>query len=555
MTARSTTKAGYAAVEVLARAGVRRFYTVPGESFLEVLDAVEQHPGLSLVSTRHESGAAFMAEADAKLTGTPAVAMATRGVGASNLAIGVHTARQDSTPMVVLLGQVETTFLGREAFQEIDLAAFYAPITKWAATVYQADRVAELVERGLRIATSGRPGPVMLALPADLLGMNVPVAPDTGVTSQTQTAPGPEEVRFISRRLEEARRPVIIAGEGSRHARDELVAFAEAFNVGVYAAFRRQDVFPNDHPLYLGHLTLATPPDTLRALEEADLVLVMGCRLDEVTTQSYELPRADQAVIQVDVDPEEVGAVVPVERGVVADPRSTLSAFIAQGSSPGPARDWTAAHRAYLESSSIPADRTASGIDPARVVAALGELLPEDALLANDAGNFAGFLHRYWRYNHPRTQLAPANGAMGYGVPAAVAAKLAAPNRRVVACCGDGGFLMTGQELETAVRCGAPILVVVFRNGMHGTIAMHQARELGRTAGTDIGEVDLASYARSLGADGYTVHDTDDLTPTLERALASDTVALVDVVTDPDLISPSVRLSEFAGGVGTEPGE
>jgi acetolactate synthase I/II/III large subunit len=270
-----------------------------------------------------------------------------------------------------------------------------------------------------------------------------------------------------------------------------------------------------------------------------------------VTTQRYELPRKDQAVIQVDVDPGQVGAVVPVERGLVADPHDTLSALVAQAPSPVPARDWAGGHRAYLESSSIPESRSTGGIDPAEVIAALREVLPEDALLANDAGNFAGFLHRYWRYDHPRTQLAPANGAMGYGVPAAVAAKLAAPDRCVVACCGDGGFLMTGQELETAARYGAPILVVVFRNGMHGTIAMHQARELGRTAGTGIGEVDLASYARSLGGTGYAVRDTDDLVPTLERALASETVALVDVVTDPDLISPSARLSELADGIGT----
>jgi acetolactate synthase-1/2/3 large subunit len=551
MTARSTIDAGSVAVEVLARAGIRRFYTVPGESFLEVLDAVEQHPELSLVSTRHESGAAFMAEADAKFTGAPAVAMATRGVGASNLAIGVHTARQDSTPMLVVLGHIETTFLGREAFQEIDLAAFYAPITKWAATVHRADRVAEFVERGVRIATTGRPGPVMLALPADLLGEEVPDRPGTGVTPPPRPAPGPEKVRSLARRLSEARRPVVIAGGGAGHARAELLAFAEAYNVGLYAAFRRQDVFPNEHPLYLGHLTLATPPDTLKALEEADVALVVGCRLDEVTTQSYELPRRDQAVIQVDVDPGEIGATIPVEHGLVADARDALSALVAHGPSPRPLRDWSTAHSAYLDSSSIPAPRTANGIDPATVVAALQEVLPEDTVMTNDAGNFATFLHRYWRYNHPRTQLAPANGAMGYGVPAAIAAKLAAPERRVVAVAGDGGFLMTGQELETAVRCGAQITVVVFRNGMHGTIAMHQARDLGRTAGTDIGEVDLASYARSLGADGYTVRASDDLAPALEEALASDTVALVDVVTDPDLISPSARLSELAGGVGT----
>ena len=555
MTARITKGAGSVAVEALAGAGVRRFYTVPGESFLEILDAVEQHPELSLVSTRHESGAAFMAEADAKLTGVPAVAMATRGVGASNLAIGVHTARQDSTPMLVLLGHVETTFLGREAFQEVDLAAFYAPITKWAATVHRADRLVEFVDRGLRIATSGRPGPVMLALPADLLGEDVPDYQDRDMPSPPRPGAGPEEVRFVARRLSEARRPVVIAGGGAGHARAELVTFAETFNVGVYAAFRRQDIFPNEHPLYLGHLTLATPPDIVRALEEADLVLVLGSRLDEVTTQSYEVPRRDQSVIQIDVDPGEIGAAVPVERGVLADPRDALSALFAQAPTPRPARDWTAAHQAYLDSSSIPDARAADGIDPAQVVAALREVLPEDAVLANDAGNFAAFLHRYWRYNHSRTQLAPANGAMGYGVPAAVAAKLAAPDRCVVAVVGDGGFLMTGQELETAVRYQAQTTVVVFRNGMHGTIAMHQARDLGRTAGTEIGEVDLASFARSLGADGYTVRDTEDLVPMLESALASETVALVDVVTDPDLISPSARLSELAGGVGTSRAE
>jgi acetolactate synthase I/II/III large subunit len=548
MTVDSTRGAGSIVVEVLAQAGVRRFYTVPGESFLEVLDAVEQHPALSLVSTRHESGASFMAEADAKLTGVPAVAMATRGVGASNLAIGVHTAMQDSTPMVVLLGHVERHFLGREAFQEVDLAAFYAPITKWSATVHSADRLREFVERGLRIATSGRPGPVMLALPADVLGEDVPAPEDRAEAPPPRPVPNPEEVRRVARRIDEARRPVIIAGGGAGHAREELISFAEAYGTGVYAAFRRQDVFPNEHPLYLGHLTLGTPPETLRALEEADLVFVAGSRLDEVTTQTYKLPHAKQAVIQVDIDPGEVGAAVSVESGIVADVKTALSALVAQAPSTQPARDWTAAHQAYLDSSSIPArSRTEDGIDPAQVIAALREVLPEEAVLTNDAGNFSGFLHRYWRYNHPKTQLAAANGAMGYGVPAAVAAKLAAPDRCVVACCGDGGFLMSGQEIETAVRYGAQILVVVFRNGMHGTIAMHQARELGRTAGTEIGDVDLAAYARSLRATGHTVRDPGDLVPAFEEALDSESVALVDVITDPDIISPTARLSELAG--------
>jgi len=540
-------KAGYVATEVMARAGVRRLYTVPGESFLEILDAAEEHPGLALISTRHESGAAFMAEADGKLTGRPAVAMATRGVGASNLAIGVHTARQDSTPLLVLLGQVETDFLGREAFQEVDLTAFYAPITKWAATVHRADRLAEFVARGLRIATSGRPGPVMLALPADVLGEQV--ADDTGINVPLppRPAPTPEGLRSVAERLAAARRPVVIAGGGAQGARGALISFAEAWNLGVYAAFRRQDVFPNEHPNYLGHLTLGTTPETLGALETADLVLVVGCRLSEVTTQSYALPRGDQTVIQIDIDPDEVGATVSAEVGIVSDTGTALTALIGQAPTPPPARDWADGHRAYLDSSTIPPDRATEGIDPARVVGAMREALPEDTLLTNDAGNFSIFIHRYWRYGHPSTQLASTNGAMGYGVPAAVAAKLAAPERTVVACCGDGGFLMTGQEVETAVRYGAAITVVVFRNRMHGTIAMHQKRSLGRTAGVEIGEVDLAGYARSLGAEGHTVTDPDELAPALEAAVASETVTLLDVVTDPDIISPSTTLSEIAG--------
>ena len=533
-------------VDLLDEAGVRRCYTVPGESFLEILDEVEQHAGLSLISARHESGAAFMAEAEAKLTGVPAVAMATRGVGASNLAIGVHTARQDSTPMVVLLGQVETPYLGREAFQEVDLPDFYRQITKWSATVHRADRLPEFVAKALRIATIGRPGPVMLALPADILGEEVS-SPERrfGAAFRARPAPTSEDIRELERRVAGAKQPVVIAGGGTRDAREELISFVEAFGLGVYTSFRRQDHFPNDHPNYLGHLTLGTPPATLKALEEADLVLVVGCRLSEVTTQSYTLPRPGQAVIQVDIDPDVVGAVVPVELGVVADTRETLAALVSLAPSSGPERDWDEAHGAYLQSSAIPESRAENGVDPARVVAAMREVLPTDTILTNDAGNFSAFLHRYWRYTHPKTQLAPTSGAMGYGVPAAVAAKTAVPDRQVVAVAGDGGFMMTGQELETAVRYRLNILVVVFKNGMHGTIAMHQMRSMGRTAGTEIGQIDLATYASSLGAQGWSVSDEDDLDEVLRESLEAEGPALVEVVTDPDLITPTSRLSEL----------
>ncbi len=539
-------KAGHLAVDVLARAGVRRFYTVPGESFLEILDAAERHPETSLVSTRHESGASFMAEAEAKVTGGPAVAMATRGVGASNLAIGVHTAMQDSTPMVVLLGQVETDFLDREAFQEVDLPAFYAPITKWATTVHRADRLPELVARAVRVSTSGRPGPVMLALPADILGEKVEDRGSRLSAGRPRSVPHPGDVEGVARRLAAAKRPVVIAGGGARHARDALVRFAEAFGCGVYAAFRRQDVFPNEHPLYLGHLTLAARPEVLEPLGEADLIVVVGSRLGEVTTQTYGLPRADQAVVQVDADPDEVGATVPVEVGIVSDAGAALEAFTRRAPAEAIERDWTAAHAAYLRFSEVPEGRSEAGVDPAEVVGALRRVLPADALLANDAGNFSVFLHRYWRHNHPRTQVAAANGAMGYGVPGAVGAKLASPQSAVVALCGDGGFLMTGQEIETAVRYGVGITVVVFRNGLHGTIAMHQARDTGRTSGSEIGPVDLAGFARSLGAEGFTVTDPEEIEPTLRDAVSHEGVSLVDVATDPDLISPTARLSELA---------
>ena len=540
-------KAGHLAVEVLALAGARRFYTVPGESFLEVLDAVDRHPRTTLVSTRHESGASFMAEADAKIAGTPAVAMATRGVGASNLAIGVHTAMQDSTPMVVLLGHVETDYLDREAFQEVDLAAFYAPITKWATTVHRADRLPELAARAVRVATSGRPGPVMLALPADVLGREVEDPRFESSANSPRSAPHPEDVDGVVRLLRGADRPVVIAGGGAGGAREALVRFAEAFGVGVYAAFRRQDVFPNEHPQFLGHLTLATRPEILKPLEDADVVVVLGSRLDEVTTQTYTLPRGDQAVIQVDTDPGEIGATVPVEHGVVSDLGTALRAFT-EGLPRSVERDWTRAHSTYLAFSEVPASRSEAGIDPAEVVGALKKVLPSDAVLVNDAGNFSVFLHRYWRHNHARTQVAAANGAMGYGVPGAVGSKLAAPGRTVVAVCGDGGFLMSGQELETAVRYGADITAVVFRNGLHGTIAMHQARDVGRTPGSEIGPVDLAGFARSLGAEGHTVTDPGDLDGALREAVDHEGVSLVDVVTDPDLISPTARLSELAPG-------
>ena len=543
-----TSTAAQAVVQVLADAGIRRCYTVPGESFLELADAIDLHEHMELVSTRHENGAGFMAEAEGKLTGVPAVAAATRGPGASNLAVGVHTAYQDSTPMLVFLGQVETDRLGREAFQEVDLTAFYAPITKWSTTVHRADRLAEVTAEAIRVATSGRPGPVSIAVPGDLFGERVPAPVERAGYEPPRPSLSERDRDRLETWLTRAVRPVIVAGGGARGAREELVRVAEHFSAGVYSSWRRQDVFPNDHPLYLGHLGLGSAPSTLEALREADAVLVVGSRLSETTTQGYRLPTPGTRIAQIDTDPHQVGAGTDVWLGAVADAGAALSC-LAESRLPSSYRDWSAARRVWVDSTRPPRaveQHTGPGLHPWSVVEGMRETLPEDALLTNDAGNFAAFLHRGWWYRHPETQLAPTSGAMGYAVPAAVAAKLARPERTVVAVAGDGGATMTGQELETAVRMGAAITVVVFQNGLYGTIAMHQARELGRMAGTRIsGPLDLAGFARSLGARGATVDSREGLDKALAESVTAEVPTLVDVRTDPDVISPSATLSDL----------
>ncbi|RNL86460.1 thiamine pyrophosphate-dependent enzyme [Halostreptopolyspora alba] len=543
--------------DVLAAARVRRCYTVPGESFLELVDTIEQRGDMELVSTRHENGAAFMAEAEAKLTGIPAVAAASRGPGAGNLVVGVHTAMQDSTPMVVFLGQVETEFLGREAFQEVDLTALYSPITKWATTVTRADRLPEMTARALRTATSGRPGPVAIGVPGDLFGQRIPAPTSLPGTVPPRPPLGDEERDRISAWLARAERPVIIVGGGARWAQAELVAVAERFDAGVYTSWRRQDVFPNHHPLYLGHLGLGCPKPVLAALEESDAVLVVGSRLSEITTQTYRLPSgaadaATSTVAQIDIDPAQVGAVTRVWLGAVADARRALAA-LAEAPVATPSRDWSQAHEAWVRTTTPPpevADHPEGPLHPWAVVDAMRQVFPEDTVLVNDAGNFAGFLHLGWWFREPRTQIAATSGAMGSAVPGAVAAKLVEPHRTVVAVAGDGGTLMTGQELETASRLGLPVVVVVFQNGLYGTIAMHQARDLGRTAGVDIsGPLDLASYARGLGARGLTASTPRELDKALSEALeeaeSQSAPILIDVRTDPEIIAPGATMARL----------
>lgn len=532
---------------MLAARGVRRFYTVPGESFLEVLDSVERHPGLHLVSCRHESGAAFMAEAEGKLLGRPAVAMATRAVGAANLAVGVETAWEDSAPLIALCGQVETGSLGRRAFQEVDLPAFFGPISVHAETLLRADRAAEVAARAHWAATTGRPGPAVVALPSDVLGEPCPWdAPQLVPGRMATLHPDGATLDAVAGMLAGANAPVAVLGSGAQQARDAVTSLVERFGLGVYTSFRRQDAFPNSHPQYLGHLTLTTSPEITTALARADVVLALGTRLGDPTTQGYRLPSPAAQVVHVDVEPRTLRAPVSLAWSIACDVAGFASAMIARGGDPVQ-RDWSDAHGRYLRMATPAGGGDGPGVHPGDVLAAMRRRLPADVVLANDAGNFAVFCHRYWSFDHPATQVAPVSGVMGYGVPAAIGASLAQPGRPVVALAGDGGFLMTGQELETAVRLGAPIQVVVFQNGLYGTIAMHQARRFGRVAGAGIGEADLAGFARSLGAEAVTVTSADQLDDAFALASRFDHPRVIAVRTDPDVLTPTVSMSGLMG--------
>ncbi|GAA4991947.1 thiamine pyrophosphate-dependent enzyme [Actinopolymorpha pittospori] len=550
-------------VRLLADAGVRTAYTVPGESFLPLLDAWEAEPRVRLISTRHEAGAAFMAEAEAKLTGRPALALASRGPGAANLSIGVHTAQQDQTPLIAILGQVESEVRGREAFQEVDLASFYAPITTWSREPWRPEEVPALVARAFRDATSARPGPVALSVPADFWSatfegavphvLHPQAGPDVVVANAAEAVVAGAVIAQASQKLATllatARAPVVITGPGERVGRDSLRRASEQLGFGVYAAFRRQDSFDEDHPHFLGHLGLGVPDSILRALRDADVVVVAGTRLDAVTSQNYRYPLPHQHLVMLGT-----GLPVPHHPGrttrLEADPRAVLDGLATQ---PGAMtkRDWVPYHDAAREYAvppdhAAPSGETTKGrVHPASVITGLREVAPDDVILTNDAGNFSAFFHRYWRFRTSHRLLAPCNGAMGYAVPAAVAAKLAAPERSVVALVGDGGILMTGQEIETALRYDAPIVVLAFQNGMYGTIAMHQAATQGRLAGVDIGRLDLAAWARGLGAHGLTIDDPTQIDATLREALRCGRPCVVDVRTDPDVIAPGRRLSEM----------
>ncbi|MBP1806637.1 thiamine pyrophosphate-binding protein [Rubellimicrobium aerolatum] len=527
--------------------GVRRVFSVPGESFLAVLDGLHGS-GIRNVVCRHEGGAAMMAEATAKLTGRPGVCLVTRGPGATNASAGVHVARQDSTPLVLLVGQIERGHRDREAFQEVDLRAMFGPLAKWVAEIDSVERIPEYMARAFAVATAGRPGPVVLGLPEDVLNEEAEV-PDRGGAlrrAEPDLAGAAAEALDV---LRGAERPLVIAGgpHWSEAAAADLARVAEAQGWPVACAFRRQDYMDNRHPHYVGDLNVGVSPRLAQRVREADALLLLGTRLGDISSGGYGLldSRAHgKRIVHVHADPEEPGRVWAPDLAVTAEAPRFLRALAGRPGAGIGAAEWRQAARADYEWWITPQD-TPGAVKQERVIRWLSDNLPEDAILTNGAGNFAAFLHRYFSYKRYGTQLAPTSGSMGYGVPAAIAASLEHPGRVVVCVAGDGDVQMTLNELSTAVQHGAVPIVVVMNNGRYGTIRMHQERTYpGRVSGTDLANPDFAALARAYGGHGEVVHRTEDFAHAFLRAREWGTFAIIECRVDGEALTPSQTLAQ-----------
>lgn len=539
---------GSTVVEAIGRRGIEYAFCVPGESYLGSLDAFHGSGMPTLVAARHEEGAGLMAEAYAKVSGRTGVCLVTRGPGLTHLAIALHTARQDSTPLVAFVGQVPTDVRYREGFQETDIVNFARAIAKDGLEIGRADRAAELVERAFHIAESGRPGPVLVSLPEDIDRQSAD-QPAVRVPRRFPSALSPAAVDAVLALLAQSRRPAIVAGSGVLRAgaTDDLVRLAEALGAPVYAAWRRFDVFPNDHPHYLGGLP-GVPPASLPGLTQADLVLAIGTRLGELTSKGYTVPAIDQRLVHIDDRAEDSGgAWIGADLAMVAGSGEALRALIAAlGAAPyagaGGRRSETQALRAAFEKATSPGAAFGDGtsVEPEGIYHHLRELAAPETTVACDAGTFGGWLTRFWRWRRPGTFVAPTAGGMGYALPAAIGAKLARPRAPAIAFAGDGGFAMTMNELETAVRLGLKeFVVLVFNNDNYGTIRKHQDNHFpGRAVGTRLGHIDFAGVAASCGASGFTVRDNRDFPGTFRAAMAAGRPAVIDLIVDPARLDP-----------------
>ncbi|WP_426089169.1 thiamine pyrophosphate-binding protein [Janthinobacterium sp. PSPC1-1] len=554
MTQQSRT-GGQILVDALQIHGVDTAFGVPGESYLDVLDALHDS-GIRFIINRQEGGAAFMAEAYGKLTGKPGICFVTRGPGATNASIGVHTAYQDSTPMILFIGQVGNDFVDREAFQEIDYRRMYGQMAKWVAQIDRAERIPEYLARAFQVATSGRPGPVVLALPEDML-ISLATVADTRAYQSVQASPSEQQLLQLRAMLADAQRPLVLLGgtTWTPQACANLQQFAEANHLPVACAFRFQDLLDNAHPNYIGDVGIGINPKLAARVKNADLVIAIGPRLGEMTTGGYTLfdsPVPRQRLVHIHTDAEELGSVYQAELMINSGMPQVCTMLAAMAPvdasawkhTPGEAKAELAA---YQERPPIFQDGQAP-LDLWQVTQEIMAQAPLDTIVTNGAGNYASWAHRFYRYGGMRTQLAPTNGAMGYGVPSGVAAKIVHPERTVITFAGDGEYMMNGQELATAVQYQAGVVIIVFNNQMFGTIRMHQERDYpGRVSGTTLHNPDFAALAQAYGAHGEVVTTTEEFAPALQRALAHarahNLPALIELRYDGNLITPNATLA------------
>ncbi|WP_102347929.1 thiamine pyrophosphate-dependent enzyme [Bacillus sp. Marseille-P3661] len=532
---------GQAIVEIMKEEGINHAFTVPGESFIPILDALYDEEDFQLISNRHEGGAALMAEGYAKASGQTAVVMATRGVGAANLSIGIHTAKENSTPMVVFLGQVKSSFRGREGFQEVDLDRFLHDVCKWTVEINDVNRIPEFVHRAFRIAKSGRPGPVAVSLPEDILKQVAPLKINKK-SIRPKPRPSSEEVAEFYSILSDAKKPLIIAGAGVilANAESNLVEFAEKLQIPVAAAFRRHDVFPNNHPLYVGHLGMGTFEGIQETVRQADTIIAIGTRFSEITTQGYSIISEEQKIIHIDIEYTMLGKVYEPTLGIVSDANEALLSLLNnEVTVPTTWKQWTAERRnVFNEITFIEKENNEEYVDNTQIIRTLQDMLPPDTIIANDAGNFAGWLHSYYKFNAQKSYIGATSGAMGYALAAAIGAKLGQPHRPVVSLSGDGGIMMTIQELETAVRYKVPFISLIFNNNMHGSIRMFQEISYPfREIGTSLGNPDYVALGNSFGVFSQRVTCDAEFETALKNALDSNKPSLIEIVCNPEQIS------------------
>ena len=542
---------GQIVVDQLKVHGTSHVFCVPGESYLAVLDALHDS-AIRTIVCRQEGGAAFMAEAHGKMTGQPGIVMVTRGPGATNASPGIHVASQDSTPLIMFVGQVAREMREREAFQELDYKAVFGTMAKWVVEIDRAERIPEILSRAFHVATQGRPGPVVIALPEDMLTDVVDVV-DAKPFSPAVMKPGLADMEAFQRRLLAAERPIVLAGGSgwSEQGVEDLVTFAENFDVPVSVTFRRQMLFPADHPNFAGDLGIGPNPKLLARVKDADLVILLGGRMSEMPSQSYtlfDIPGDGEKLVHIHPGAEELNRVYRSNLAILATPHAFANAA-AQLPKPNQVK-WTGAsktaHQDYLAWSNPKPIRTAGDVQMSGVMQHLVEVMPADTVYCNGAGNYATWVHRFWPFRAFASQLAPTCGSMGCGVPAAVAAKAVAPQREIIAFAGDGCFMMNGQEFATAVQYDLAVIVVVVDNGMYGTIRMHQEREYpGRVSATQLRNPDFAELARAYGGHGETVKRTDEFAGALKRSRASGKPSIIHCLIDPEAITPARSLSEI----------